>query len=260
VMDDFNFGISQVNACPGGAIGYRVKAGDTLYNIAHLYNTTVTAILSANPGINPNQLEIGGRLCIPAPGPSSCPNGLNYTVQPGDSMYQLSVRFNVTVTAIIIANPGMSPNHLIEGQVIFIPGVSTFFLPQVKAPCCNILESTTALNPPPEIPLLPAGIVFSRQVAAPANVYALLFAANGLPLPSVYGSFDAYLGSIKTQAGYRSAFLALSTPFEQAKTWAGTLLLPIIPQVGDILEISPVNTSTGAKVKAVLRGSLGDSE
>lgn len=63
--DDYNFWISQANFCPGGTEGYTVKAGDTLYQIAGLYNTTVTAILNANPGINPNRLEIGGAALHP---------------------------------------------------------------------------------------------------------------------------------------------------------------------------------------------------
>ncbi|MDP4181167.1 MAG: LysM peptidoglycan-binding domain-containing protein [Bacillota bacterium] len=52
-------------ACPTGTISYAIQTGDTLYKIAAKYNTTYQAILSANPGINPNILYIGQQICIP---------------------------------------------------------------------------------------------------------------------------------------------------------------------------------------------------
>lgn len=48
-----------------GQIRYTIKAGDTLYAIALRYQTTVSAILAANPGINPNRLQIGQIILIP---------------------------------------------------------------------------------------------------------------------------------------------------------------------------------------------------
>lgn len=44
---------------------YSVRQGDTIYNIARKYYTTVNAILTANPGINPNALVIGQRIIVP---------------------------------------------------------------------------------------------------------------------------------------------------------------------------------------------------
>ncbi len=44
---------------------YTIRSGDTLYNIAGRYYTTVNAILTANPGINPNALAIGQRITVP---------------------------------------------------------------------------------------------------------------------------------------------------------------------------------------------------
>ena len=46
---------------------YRIKAGDTLWRIAQQFNTTITAVLTANPGINPNNLYIGQIITIPSP-------------------------------------------------------------------------------------------------------------------------------------------------------------------------------------------------
>lgn len=44
---------------------YTIRAGDTLYNIARRYYTTLNAILTANPGINPLALYIGQRITVP---------------------------------------------------------------------------------------------------------------------------------------------------------------------------------------------------
>ncbi|WP_160725213.1 glycosyl hydrolase family 18 protein [Bacillus sp. USDA818B3_A] len=46
---------------------YRIKAGDVLWEIAKLFNTTISAIRSANPGININQLPSGHVINIPSP-------------------------------------------------------------------------------------------------------------------------------------------------------------------------------------------------
>jgi len=44
---------------------YTIRQGDTLYNISRRYYTTVNAILTANPGINPLSLSIGQQIIVP---------------------------------------------------------------------------------------------------------------------------------------------------------------------------------------------------
>jgi len=52
-------------ACPTGSMEYTIRAGDTLYNIARTFGVTVDSIMRANPGINPNNLQIGQVICVP---------------------------------------------------------------------------------------------------------------------------------------------------------------------------------------------------
>ncbi len=53
------------STCPVGTFPYKILAGDTFYNLAQRYNTTVSAIQRANPTVNPNNLQVGQIICIP---------------------------------------------------------------------------------------------------------------------------------------------------------------------------------------------------
>jgi len=47
---------------------YTIIRGDTLYSIAIRYRTTINALTSANPGINPFNLRIGQQIFVPTAG------------------------------------------------------------------------------------------------------------------------------------------------------------------------------------------------
>ncbi|SJZ74760.1 DUF3794 and LysM peptidoglycan-binding domain-containing protein [Selenihalanaerobacter shriftii] len=57
--------VSPVTECPPSYVVYVVQPGDTLYKIAKRYNTTVDAIVEANDIPNPDQIDVGQKLCIP---------------------------------------------------------------------------------------------------------------------------------------------------------------------------------------------------
>ncbi|HEX3047387.1 MAG TPA: LysM peptidoglycan-binding domain-containing protein [Bacillota bacterium] len=107
--------------CPGGTI-YTIRPGDAFYNLAPRFNTTISALQAANPGVNPANLQIGQQICIPvATTPGSCPGGFMYTVLPGETLYGLATRYGIVVPALIAANPGITPEGLKAGQRICIP-------------------------------------------------------------------------------------------------------------------------------------------
>lgn len=47
-----------------------------------------------------------------------------YTIQPGDTLYKIALRFQISLSSLLAANPGVDPNRLRIGQQIRIPGPS----------------------------------------------------------------------------------------------------------------------------------------
>lgn len=111
---------------------YTVQRGDTLYSIARRFSTTVTAIAQANNIVNPNLIYTGQVLIIPTgdggtppPPPPPPPSGTTtYTVQSGDTLSRIALRFGVTVQAIAQLNGIVNVNVIYVGQVLQIPGGS----------------------------------------------------------------------------------------------------------------------------------------
>lgn len=97
---------------------YTVKSGDSLYNIARRYGTTVDVLKQAN-NLTSNTLFIGQELIIP-----SNTNYTTYTVQPGDSLYEIARRYDTTVNSIKRAN-GLTSDLINIGQQLLIPSTNT---------------------------------------------------------------------------------------------------------------------------------------
>lgn len=109
-------------ACPPNTVSYTIKAGDTFYSLAKRYNTTLAALISANPTINVNNLQVGQRICIPQQQVyPACPEGNYYTIKSGDNFYAIARRYRVSLDDLLEANPGVDPDRLRPGQVICIP-------------------------------------------------------------------------------------------------------------------------------------------
>lgn len=99
-----------------GTIEYTVQPGDTLWLLSRRFGTTVDAIKALN-NLTSDMLYIGQKLLIPADGATP---SFSYTVQPGDTLWLLSWRFNTTVDAIKALN-GLTSDLLSIGQVLQIP-------------------------------------------------------------------------------------------------------------------------------------------
>lgn len=55
----------EVECTPGEIIDYTIKSGDTLFELAQRYSTSVRQIMRHNPGIDPDNLKVGQVIKIP---------------------------------------------------------------------------------------------------------------------------------------------------------------------------------------------------
>ncbi len=122
-------------AAQTGGTTYTVQPGDNLFRIALKFNTTIAAIQAAN-GLTSDIIRVGQVLIIPTgggtaatatkPGATAVPTAsgaipATYTVQPGDNLYRIALRFKTTVAAIQQLN-GLTSAIIRVGQVLKIPG------------------------------------------------------------------------------------------------------------------------------------------
>lgn len=56
--------LSAENPCPSG-IYWIVEEGDTFYLIARKLGIPLDKLLQSNPGIDPQNLQTGSKICIP---------------------------------------------------------------------------------------------------------------------------------------------------------------------------------------------------
>lgn len=165
-MDDPEF--RRPEHCESGGF-VTIRPGDTLFGLARRYNTTVQAIINVNPGINPNTLPVGELICIPNPTPGrpfpeACPNGTPYVIKPGDTFFSIARRFNVSVDALLAANPGANPDRLLIGQQICVP----------------TLPTPTITCPGPTYTIRPGDTLFSLARTLGTTVQAILAANPGI--------------------------------------------------------------------------------
>ena len=202
---------------------YTVQPGDTLYSIARRYSTTVDAIAQASGILNPSYIYVGQVLCIPSGWAPPLLTGGYYTVQRGDSLYSIALRYGTSVWAIAMANNISNPSLIYPGQVLLIPGLAP--PPPPPPPPPPAPTPTPTPTPTPQIAACPpwaniteptvnaeldgAGITFVRGTATVDNFwyYKLEFAFGEWPTewfliedlhfePVVSG----YLGDWKTGA------------------------------------------------------------
>jgi LysM repeat protein len=169
-----------MSTCPGGT-PYTVKAGDTLWNIARTHSIGFEAIVRANPGTDPDNLQGGQVVCLPGTAMGRCPSGLfPHTIKSGDTLYQLAKQLNTSVENILRHNKGLDPNRLQIGQVICVPqgpGVPPPPVPPPTKRCLAGLEEPHVVKAGDTLwtiaqqhGLTPQGILYYNQDVDPNNL------------------------------------------------------------------------------------------
>ena len=163
-----------------------VLDGDTTWNLALQYQTTVEAIAAVNLLGDPTALSVGQTLRIPvgfaeslepvalttetvtvadnsgaaigtgdAPAADTplfeWPNVVAWTIEPGDILSTLATTFDTSVEAIMVLNGITNPNLLIAGETISIPvGFSAVVAAPVAVNTTTTTTTTSSVAPEPE--------------------------------------------------------------------------------------------------------------
>ena len=109
---------------PDNSFSHTVMRGQTLYSIASMYGVSMDDIVGLNPGSD-KQLKAGQTLRIPQQTKSAdgaVQRRLHFhTIQPGETLYRITQKYQVSADIICKANPGLSAQNFRTGQVIVIP-------------------------------------------------------------------------------------------------------------------------------------------
>lgn len=101
---------------------YTVQAGDTLGHIAQRFGVTVADLVQWNRISNPDLIYIGQVLKIYTTQPASGSGWTtSYTVQPGDTLWKIARRYDISVPALIAANDLANTNLIYPGEILKIP-------------------------------------------------------------------------------------------------------------------------------------------
>ncbi len=203
---------------------YTVKSGDTLYSIALRYGVTLPALIAANGLTNANLIYPGQQLVIPEPGaavvaavtpappvgavatplsgaqaastpaPGGAAAGYTvYMVKAGDTLWGLTRRFGVSLTALKSAN-GLYNDTIHVGQQLIIPGPGVTVTPVVPTlpAALPAVEYTPPANRPVGVPAVSwyAYNLYHRGVDAGHDPNAFSVAGD------CNSDYDIYLGPV----------------------------------------------------------------
>lgn len=98
---------------------HTIEKGQSLYSIASMYGVSQSDIIKLNPESN-EKIYVGRALRIPR-GTANGQKDTFHTIGTGETLYRLTLKYNVSAKTICDANPGLSAENFRIGQVIRIP-------------------------------------------------------------------------------------------------------------------------------------------
>ena len=192
---------------------HTVTKGQSLYSISSMYNVSIADIVKENPGSDAG-IKVGQSLKIPQNGDNQV---TFHTIQSGETLYKLSVKYGVSVERICQANPGLSAKNFRVDQVIAIPPVAKS--EQVSAEVMDQLPASPAKVEKKDESLKP-NCRDMHRVERKETVYSIC---------KQYGITEEELlaanPEIKNKKLKKGKFLCIPYPKETAKTST-----PIQPQ------------------------------
>lgn len=174
--------------------------------------------------------------------PASCPANFagQYSVNPGDTMYQIASIFRINVTELIRVNPHITnPNLIFPGDVLCVPGQITF-------PCCLVMD----LVQPSE--LGEAGVALVHTSFFGTQAISVMATLSVLP-----AGYDTWFAEVNIPNVGSFGNRIYPTP-ETPPTFSGTIDFPTAASLtlNSTVRVFPANSVTGNEGPVKLQGSL----
>lgn len=100
-------------------LNHTVSAGETIYRLTQLYNTSVTML--SESGISEADMIPGNVLNIPYANGAACPSGRAYPIREGDTLFRIGVNKGTTAPILQQIN-GLDANYSIDaGSALCLP-------------------------------------------------------------------------------------------------------------------------------------------
>lgn len=111
---------------PSTARVHVVQPGENLYRIALQYGMSYPDLAAYNNIVNPHTIRVGQEIRIPpsggtVPDPHPQPSGDVHIVQPGENLFRIALRYNMSYHYLASYNNISNPNSIYVGQRIRIP-------------------------------------------------------------------------------------------------------------------------------------------
>lgn len=110
---------AQEPACPN-ARRYVVQAGETISDIQLNAGLNLHSLRTANPDSDLDDIEPGDVICVPLTN-TPCPVAPCYTLTSEDTLETVALKQNVSVGALLRANPCLAPGDFVEGTTVILP-------------------------------------------------------------------------------------------------------------------------------------------
>lgn len=141
---------------------YVVQPGDTLLGIALAFGVSMASIQAFNDLPDPNVLQAGQKLRIPAQPLQAGEGALStlYVVRPGDTLSAIAARFQLRVSDLTRANRITEDAIIRVGQKLVIPAVGAAQAARAPAPAVELI---------PLIPVTTSAPAGETTQASPAS-------------------------------------------------------------------------------------------
>ncbi len=205
---------------------YTLQRGDSLYRVSLIFGVPVDDLLAANELAGPNAIYPGLTIRVPTGGvgtqvtgspPGAQTGGRTYTIQRGDTLASIAIRYNVTVDGLAAANGLTAPDRIYPGQVLNIPEAGAAARP--AAAIASTMHTVRAGDTLAAIALRYGVTVHSLAVANGLSDPSRIYAGMVLSIPT------AHAGSNSVR--YASVGPGLCQGIEPTRAGTGYFVLPV---------------------------------